>query len=231
MVERVYGGLLPEEVGTLLTAHFAPDCITGASVSVDFGRQRENSAQGRNRTTDTGIFSPRRGMAKSSNARQTAKEVNRTASPVHQRSPAARHGESSLVRFGAGSETQADPEVDPSRASRSRAAARAKRRSSCSTMRSCWARTDAGSGWVKMLRTSVATKLCGLADRVHLGVHEADNHLRQQLLDRVVGRRVHLLAERVESIDVDGGHRVRSFLGNPFADGFLKDDAVVASLN
>jgi Phage integrase family len=49
MVERVYGRLSPEEIGALLTAHFAPDCIAGAS---------KNIAQGRNRTTDTGIFSP-----------------------------------------------------------------------------------------------------------------------------------------------------------------------------
>ncbi|HVP61139.1 MAG TPA: hypothetical protein VMT11_11300, partial [Myxococcaceae bacterium] len=33
MVERVYGRLSPEEIGALLTAHFAPDCIAGASVS------------------------------------------------------------------------------------------------------------------------------------------------------------------------------------------------------
>ncbi len=70
MVERVYGRLSPEEIGALLTAHFAPDCITGASDSVDSAGKRgrqwtfasrqpsENSAQGRNRTTDTGIFSP-----------------------------------------------------------------------------------------------------------------------------------------------------------------------------
>jgi hypothetical protein len=70
MVERVYGRLSPEEIVALLTAHFAPDCITGASVSVDSAKKRgrngrsrrgkpaKNIAQGRNRTTDTGIFSP-----------------------------------------------------------------------------------------------------------------------------------------------------------------------------
>jgi hypothetical protein len=31
VVERVYGRLSPEEMGTFLTAHFAPDCIACAS--------------------------------------------------------------------------------------------------------------------------------------------------------------------------------------------------------
>jgi len=35
MVERVYGCLSPEEIGALLTQHFALDCITGASNGVD----------------------------------------------------------------------------------------------------------------------------------------------------------------------------------------------------
>jgi len=55
MVERVYGRLSPEEIGALLTANFAPDCIAGAFAP---RQASENSAQGRNRTTDTGIFSP-----------------------------------------------------------------------------------------------------------------------------------------------------------------------------
>ncbi len=38
MVERVYGRLSPEEIGALLTAHFAPDCIAGASDSVNLPR-------------------------------------------------------------------------------------------------------------------------------------------------------------------------------------------------
>ncbi len=40
MVERVYGRLSPEEIGALLTAHFAPVCITGASDSVDSAGKR-----------------------------------------------------------------------------------------------------------------------------------------------------------------------------------------------
>ena len=70
MVERVYGRLSPEEIGLMLSDHFAPDCIAFVADGVDSagkrghnGRRREaksseNSAQGRNRTTDTGIFSP-----------------------------------------------------------------------------------------------------------------------------------------------------------------------------
>jgi hypothetical protein len=35
MVERVYGRLSPEEIGALLSAHFA--CITGVADKVDLG--------------------------------------------------------------------------------------------------------------------------------------------------------------------------------------------------
>ena len=49
MVERVYGRLSPEEVGALLTAHFAPDCITGVSNSVDSAGKRGRNGRSHRR--------------------------------------------------------------------------------------------------------------------------------------------------------------------------------------
>ncbi len=60
MVERVYGRLSPEEIGALLTAHFAPDCITGASNSVDSAGKRGRN--GRSRRANPAKTVPRGGI-------------------------------------------------------------------------------------------------------------------------------------------------------------------------
>src|SRR5678816_4174438 len=60
MVERVYGRLSPEEIGALLTAHFAPDCIAGASDSVDSAGKRGRN--GRSRRANPAKTVPRGGV-------------------------------------------------------------------------------------------------------------------------------------------------------------------------
>ena len=67
-VERVYGRLSPEEIGALLTARFAPDCITRASDSMDSagnrgrnGRRRE--AKSMKTVPRGGIEPPTRGFS------------------------------------------------------------------------------------------------------------------------------------------------------------------------
>ncbi len=70
MMERVYGRLWRVEIGALLSAHLA-GCITGVADKLDLAEKwtewtfADRSAQGRNRTTDTGIFRPCSGVANS----------------------------------------------------------------------------------------------------------------------------------------------------------------------
>ena len=68
MVERVYGRLSPEEIGALLTQHFALDCIAGASVSVDSAGKRGRNGRSRRRNPAKtvprgGIEPPTRGFS------------------------------------------------------------------------------------------------------------------------------------------------------------------------
>ena len=60
MVERVYGRLSPEEIGALLTQHFALDCITGASNEVDSAGKRGRN--GRSRRANPAKTVPRGGI-------------------------------------------------------------------------------------------------------------------------------------------------------------------------
>ena len=87
MLERVYGKLSPEELSRRLLLHARsalPDCIANASVGTEFAgisRQAGHTgianpgigAQGRNRTTDTGIFSPRQNLAFAERVRALAR--------------------------------------------------------------------------------------------------------------------------------------------------------------
>jgi integrase len=69
MVERVYGRLSPEEIGALLSAHFA-DCITGVADKVDLGGKNGRNgllllltAKGLNSVPRGGIEPPTRGFS------------------------------------------------------------------------------------------------------------------------------------------------------------------------
>jgi hypothetical protein len=76
MVERVYGRLSPEEIGALLSAHFA-DCTAGVSDKVDLGGKNgrigplrrakglKSVPRGGIEPPTRGIFSPCSAMAKS----------------------------------------------------------------------------------------------------------------------------------------------------------------------
>jgi integrase len=67
MVERVYGRLSPEEIGALLSAHFA-DCITGVADKVDLGGKNGRNgplrtAKGLKSVPRGGIEPPTRGFS------------------------------------------------------------------------------------------------------------------------------------------------------------------------
>jgi hypothetical protein len=68
MVERVYGRLSPEEIGALLTDHFAPDCIAFVADSVDSaGKRGRNGRRREAKSTKSvprgGIEPPTRGFS------------------------------------------------------------------------------------------------------------------------------------------------------------------------